>query len=89
MYTLFCLFSAYGYGVLSVIIISLLALVGALLIPCINKTFLKYILSLFVAMGVATLLADALLHLLPLVCLLYNCTMLIGSCWHIEKTTLS
>ena len=68
MYIFLHIFSAYGYGVLAVLIISLLAIIGLLLIPCINKDFIKYVLSLFVAMGVATMLADALLHLLPQVC---------------------
>ncbi|KAF6026638.1 SLC39A12 [Bugula neritina] len=40
----------YGYGTLAVIIISLLSLLGALLIPCLNAQIVQYILSMFIAM---------------------------------------
>lgn len=53
---------------LAVIIISLTAVAGAFLIPFLHKQVIMYVLDLFVAMGVSTMLADALLHLLPQVC---------------------
>ena len=67
--------SAYGYGVLSVVIITLLALLGIVALPLMNKPFVQYLLEMFVALGVSTLFSDALLHLIPLVCLL-NLTIL-------------
>ena len=61
---------AYGYGVLSVVIITLLSLLGIVALPLMNKPFVNYLLEMFVALGVSTLFSDALLHLLPMVSLL-------------------
>jgi len=59
------LFSVYGYGTLAVVVISLLALLGALLIPCLHSEVIQYVLTVFVGLGVGTLLSDAILHLIP------------------------
>jgi len=53
-----------------VIIITFLSLLGAVFFPCLNDQIVQYILSMFIAMGAATLVGDALLHLLPQVNLL-------------------
>ncbi|XP_067933353.1 zinc transporter ZIP4-like [Watersipora subatra] len=55
----------YGYGTLAVIIISGLSLLGAVLIPFLHTIAIKYVLGFFVAMGIGTMLGDALLHLIP------------------------
>ncbi|XP_053507044.1 zinc transporter ZIP6 isoform X2 [Ictalurus furcatus] len=52
-------------GFLSITIISLLALVGGILIPLINKVCFNFLLSFLVALAVGTLSGDALLHLIP------------------------
>ncbi|XP_053342773.1 zinc transporter ZIP6 isoform X1 [Clarias gariepinus] len=52
-------------GFLSITIISLLALVGGVLIPLINKVCFNFLLSFLVALAVGTLSGDAFLHLIP------------------------
>ncbi|XP_062843950.1 zinc transporter ZIP6 [Trichomycterus rosablanca] len=52
-------------GFLSITIISLLAVVGLVLIPVINKNCFNFLLSFLVALAVGTLSGDALLHLIP------------------------
>lgn len=52
-------------GFLSITIISLLALVGGVLIPFINKVCFNFLLSFLVALAVGTLSGDAFLHLIP------------------------
>ncbi|XP_060761912.1 zinc transporter ZIP6 isoform X3 [Neoarius graeffei] len=52
-------------GFLSITIVSLLALVGGVLIPLINKVCFNFLLSFLVALAVGTLSGDALLHLIP------------------------
>ena len=53
-----------------VVTISLFSLLGVLIIPFIQKNsrlglLYKYIITLMIAMGVAALASDALLHLIP------------------------
>jgi hypothetical protein len=47
------------------VIISLLSLLGAPLIPLMNKVFYNHLLLFMVALAIGTLSADALLHLIP------------------------
>ncbi|GFQ80105.1 zinc transporter ZIP12, partial [Trichonephila clavata] len=58
-------FVVYGYGSLSVFIISLTSLAGVLLLPIMTKHAYNYIISGFYGLAFSTLAADALLHLMP------------------------
>ncbi|XP_013379925.1 zinc transporter ZIP6 isoform X1 [Lingula anatina] len=55
----------YGYGSLAVFIISLLAIGGVFLIPCMGHTAYQYVMETFIALAVGTMAGDALLHLIP------------------------
>ena len=55
----------YGYGVLAVAIISLCALLGLLVYPWHDTTGYKYVLSAMLGLAKASLVGDALLHLIP------------------------
>ncbi|XP_065920533.1 zinc transporter ZIP6-like [Dysidea avara] len=57
---------AYGYGFLSTVIISATSLLGVITIIFSYKSQAsKYLLSILVAIGVSTLVSDAVLHLIP------------------------
>ncbi|CAI8010001.1 Zinc transporter ZIP10, partial [Geodia barretti] len=61
---------AYGYGFVMIFIISLLSLLGVVIVPLIRQNsrlllVYKHLISLLIAMGVAALTTDALLHLIP------------------------
>ena len=69
---------AYGVGFVAVLIVSLLSLLGVVIIPLLRKKILRFIFSFLVAMGVAALVCDAVLHLIPHVSLskrVYVCTL--------------
>jgi len=55
----------WGYGVLSITIISLLSLSVISIIPCLKKEYYHKVMSYLVALAVGTLAGDALLHLIP------------------------
>ncbi|XP_028663460.2 zinc transporter ZIP10 isoform X2 [Erpetoichthys calabaricus] len=57
--------SAWVWGLLSITVISLLSLLGVILVPIINQSCFKFLLTFLVALAVGTLSGDALLHLLP------------------------
>ncbi|KAM6954061.1 zinc transporter ZIP6 [Aplochiton taeniatus] len=57
--------TAWVGGFVSITIISLLSLLGVVLIPLMNRTFFKFLLSFLVALAVGTLSGDAFLHLIP------------------------
>ncbi|XP_052005028.1 zinc transporter ZIP10-like isoform X2 [Xyrauchen texanus] len=52
-------------GFVSITIISLLSLLGVILVPILNQSCFKFLLTFLVALAVGTLSGDALLHLLP------------------------
>lgn len=53
------------WGFVSITIISLLSLLGVVLVPILNQSCFKFLLTFLVALAVGTLSGDALLHLLP------------------------
>ena len=57
--------SVWGYGIASVIIISLAAGLGIVMVPCMSKSAYGYLLSFLVSLGVGTLTGDAVMHLIP------------------------
>lgn len=67
----------WGLSTIAVAIISSLALIGALLFPCLNHDFVQDVLTLFIGLAVGTMCGDAVLHLIPQVSLTYPpCTTL-------------
>ena len=56
---------AYGVGFAAILVISLVSLLGVCLVPLIGKSFMQYLTSFLVAMGVSALVCDAVLHLIP------------------------
>ncbi|XP_059419229.1 zinc transporter ZIP6-like isoform X1 [Carassius carassius] len=59
------IYIAWVGGFLSITLISLLALVGVVLIPLMNRVCFNFLLSFLVALAVGTLSGDAFLHLIP------------------------
>ena len=55
----------WGYGLVSVTLISLTSLGGVATIPFIGKKLYKKVLDMLVGLAVGSLAADSLLHLLP------------------------
>ncbi|XP_030848888.1 zinc transporter ZIP12 [Strongylocentrotus purpuratus] len=55
----------WGYSNLAVLIISLLAVLGAAFIPCMSGFVYEAVLQTMMALAVATLTGDAVLHLIP------------------------
>lgn len=55
----------YGYGTLSVFVISLCSLMGVLLLPCLARHAYYYIMMGFIGLSFGTMTGDALLHLIP------------------------
>ncbi|XP_061647629.1 zinc transporter ZIP10 isoform X2 [Phyllopteryx taeniolatus] len=53
------------WGFVSITIISLLSLLGVILVPILDQSCFKFLLTFLVALAVGTLSGDALLHLLP------------------------
>nr|XP_054757679.1 zinc transporter ZIP4-like [Lytechinus pictus] len=55
----------WGYGNLVVLVISLLAVFGAIFVPCMSGFVYEAVIQTMMALAVATLTGDALLHLIP------------------------
>ena len=59
-------FTAYGYGFLSTLIISIISQLGVITILfSYNNQMAKYLIALLIAVGVSSLVSDAILHLIP------------------------
>ena len=67
-----CLFVAWGFGFLSVTIISLASLLGAFVVPFMNKEFYKKLLLFMVSLAVGVLGGSGLFHLVPHVSILHH-----------------
>ena len=65
-----CFCTEYGYGSIAIFIISVLALLGIVLLPCFDKHYYQNILKALTALAASTLFSDAMLHILPDVCVL-------------------
>ncbi len=72
-------FLAWGFGVLSVTIISLASMLGAFVVPFMNKEFYRKILLAMVSMAVGVLGGSGLFHLMPHVSFLNIVFALIGT----------
>ena len=60
---------AYGYGFLSTAIISLASQIGVITILfTFSNQMAKYLISVMIAIGISSLVSDAILHLIPVVC---------------------
>lgn len=55
----------WGYGLLSITVISLASLFAIAVIPFMGRSCYKKLMSFLVALAVGTLAGDALLHLIP------------------------
>ena len=55
----------YGYGTIAISIITLLALLGIVLLPCFKKKIYEDILTFLSSLAISTLFCDAMLHILP------------------------
>lgn len=63
--------SAYGYGFLMILFVSLCSLLGIFLVPLINsnsrlgRQTYEYMYAFMIAIGISALISDAVLHLIP------------------------
>ncbi|XP_071504610.1 metal cation symporter ZIP8-like [Diadema antillarum] len=55
----------WGYGTLAVAIISAISLLGGAFVPCMSSGFYEKAIQTMIALAVATLTGDAILHLIP------------------------
>ena len=60
------LYTAYGWGFLSTLIISVASQLGVITILfSYNNHIVKFLMSLLIAVGISSLVSDAILHLIP------------------------
>lgn len=57
--------SVYGYGTLSISLITMCSLIGAAFVRIRNRHIRQHIMTTMMALAVGTLVGDALLHLVP------------------------
>lgn len=67
---LYNVYTAYGYGFVMIFTISITSLLGVAIVPFLRQnsrlaTIYRYLITLLISMGVAALVCDALLHLIP------------------------
>ncbi len=63
---------AWGYSILAVTIISLASMLGAFVVPCMNKEFYKKVLLFMVSLAVGVLGGSGIFHLMPHVSYAYK-----------------
>lgn len=61
-------FTVWVYGMISVVVISCCSLFGGLILPCMSEDLYANVVNTLVALAVAVMSGDALIHLLPMVC---------------------
>ena len=65
--------TAYGYGFLLVVLVSLASLLGIFMVPLARnprlKQYYEYAYALLISLGASALFCDAILHLIPEVCM--------------------
>ena len=59
----------YGYGTVAVFVISVSSLIGLLIVSLRHKPAYIYVINTMLGLGVGTLVGDAMLHLIPHVCM--------------------
>ena len=62
---IFIFISAWGFGILSVTIISLASMLGAFVVPLMNKALYKKLLLFMVSLAVGVLGGSGIFHLIP------------------------
>ncbi|KAI3383339.1 hypothetical protein SNEBB_007317 [Seison nebaliae] len=62
----------WGYGFLSVTIVSLSSIIGVFIIPCVSARSLKTITTTFIGLAVGTLMGDTFYHIIPYVLSLHG-----------------
>ena len=65
MFIIYNFFSAWGFGFLSVTIISCASLLGAFVVPFMNQSFYKILLLFMVSLAVGVLSGSGFFHLIP------------------------
>ncbi|MGH0131651.1 UNVERIFIED_CONTAM: hypothetical protein FKN15_056733 [Acipenser sinensis] len=55
----------WGFGFLSVTVVNLFALTGALLIPCMKRAFMRRVMIYLISLSIGTLFSTAVLQLIP------------------------
>jgi len=63
--------AVWGFSLLSCLVISAVGLVAVAIIPVMHKVIYNHLLQFLVALAIGSLTGDAILHLLPHVCLLF------------------
>lgn len=58
----------WGFSFLSVTVISAFSLTGVFIVPVLKTSYMKYVLSFFIALAIGTLYSTSILQLLPEVC---------------------
>jgi len=66
----------WGFSLLSCLVISAVGLVAVAIIPVMHRVIYNHMLQFLVALAIGSLTGDAVLHLLPHVCLLFTVTYL-------------
>jgi len=72
--------AVYGYGTLSVFVITIISLCGLLVVEFRHTHAYRHIINVMLGLGVGTLVGDSLLHLIPMV-RKYSCLCSLYALW--------